>query len=401
VRWDAFLPGSASRRATSRETPVAVPSTIVQPHEPTLHSVPLDRYDQVAGTLLAPLERERHTWRQAVLGALRSFMDADGAAMLLWQGGAPTYYSDALPAGVVEDYLQHFAQLDYGMTRRDALGLSLWSRHLLWDQRVLLRSRYYREFALPHDLHDAVGLSIDVEGTPAHVRVVLLYSGAPLPPGGAESMTRRLGLLLPMLRSGLGIQLRYERWLGGVPSMLDRIGERVILYTLSGRERHRNVTMRRTLEQDPDRERILEAAAAVALAVAAYARGDSRDTGGPTATPASTRRLVRTAAGRYRLRGCLVGPDASDAESAVLVSVERATVEPPSPELLRDRYGLTGREVQVAGLLVQRLTNEEIAGALGISSHTARHHTESILLKVGVKSRRSLQDALAAGGEPR
>jgi DNA-binding CsgD family transcriptional regulator len=373
---------------------------MVEPHELTLHSVPLDRYDQAAGALLAPLDRERHAWRQGVLGALRSFMDAEGATMLLWQGGAPTFYSDTVPVRVIEDYLHHFAPLDYGMARRDALRLTLWSRHLLWDQGVLLRSRYYREFAVPHDLQDAVGLSIDVEGTPAHVRVVLLYGGAPLPPSGAESMRRRLGLLLPMLRSGLGIQLRYERWLGGVPSMLDRIGERVILYTLAGRELHRNVTMRRTLEQDPDRERILEAAGAVALAVAAYARGHSRDTGRPTATPASTRRLVRTAGGRYRLRGCLMGPDASDAE-AVLVSVERATVEPPSPELLRVRYGLTGREVQVAGLLVQRLTNEEIAGTLGISSHTARHHTESILLKVGVKSRRALQDALAAGVEPR
>jgi DNA-binding CsgD family transcriptional regulator len=52
------------------------------------------------------------------------------------------------------------------------------------------------------------------------------------------------------------------------------------------------------------------------------------------------------------------------------------------------------REVQVACLLVQRMTNEEIAGALGISTHTARHHTESVLLKAGVNSRRALHSIL-------
>jgi DNA-binding CsgD family transcriptional regulator len=287
------------------------------------------------------------------------------------------------------------------MARRDALGLTLWSRRLLWDHRALLGSRYFREFALPHDLQDSVGLSIDVEGASAHVRVVMLYAGGPLSPDAAETLTSRLGLLLPMLRCGLGIHLRYERWLGAVPSMLDRVGECVLLYTLDGRELHRNVTMRRTLDRDPDRERILEAAQAVALAVAAHVRGRLRDAPRPMATPASTRRLIRTATGCYRLRGCVMGPDASDDGSAVLVSVERAGADPPSPEVLRDRFGLTGREVQVAGLLVERLTNEEIAGALGISSHTARHHTESILLKAGVKSRRALQEVLAAGGHPR
>ena len=379
---------------------MTVSPTAVLPQEFTLHAFPMDRFEEAAGALLAPVDRERDAWRQQVLAALRTFMDADRALMLLWQGSEPSFYGDALPRAVVEEYLRHFAPLDYGMARRDVLGLTLWSRSLLWDRRALLRSEYYREFALPHDLQDSVGLSIDIEGTPAHARIAFLYGGAPLPPDVAETMMRRTGLILPMLRSGLGIHLRYERWLGTVPSMLDRIGERVILYSLTGRELHRNVTLRRTLEQDPDRERILEGAEAVALAVAGFARGGVRDADGPTATPASSRRVVRTGTGRYRLRGCVIGPDASDTEAAVLVSVERIAVEPPSPETLRDRFGLTVREVQVACLLVQRLTNDEIAGILGISSHTARHHTESILLKVGVRSRRSLHRAMTESGEP-
>ena len=93
--------------------------------------------------------------------------------------------------------------------------------------------------------------------------------------------------------------------------------------------------------------------------------------------------------------------DESDAGFAVMVSMEPAGVELPSPELLRDRFGLTGREIQVARLLDQRLTNEEIAATLGISAHTACHPTESILLEVGVNSRRLLHDATTDGSERR
>jgi DNA-binding CsgD family transcriptional regulator len=45
----------------------------------------------------------------------------------------------------------------------------------------------------------------------------------------------------------------------------------------------------------------------------------------------------------------------------------------------------------VAELLVQRRTNAEIASTFGISLHTARHHTESVLLKMGVHSRAAVE----------
>lgn len=38
-------------------------------------------------------------------------------------------------------------------------------------------------------------------------------------------------------------------------------------------------------------------------------------------------------------------------------------------------------------LLAEGMSNAQVAEALGVSSHTARHHTESVLLKLGVHSR--------------
>jgi DNA-binding NarL/FixJ family response regulator len=54
---------------------------------------------------------------------------------------------------------------------------------------------------------------------------------------------------------------------------------------------------------------------------------------------------------------------------------------------LARQYKLTGREIEVALLLAQGRSNEAIAKTLRISSHTARHHTQRILLKLRVHSR--------------
>lgn len=58
----------------------------------------------------------------------------------------------------------------------------------------------------------------------------------------------------------------------------------------------------------------------------------------------------------------------------------------PGPGL-QARYGLTRREVEVAMLIAKGRSNSAIAEELRISAHTARHHTQRILAKLGVHSR--------------
>ena len=68
-----------------------------------------------------------------------------------------------------------------------------------------------------------------------------------------------------------------------------------------------------------------------------------------------------------------------------------APAGPFAPEHAADRtwpqYGFTGREAEVARLLAQGRRNSAIAAELGISAHTARHHTQRVLAKLGVHSR--------------
>jgi len=70
-----------------------------------------------------------------------------------------------------------------------------------------------------------------------------------------------------------------------------------------------------------------------------------------------------------------------DAVGAVLGSAGHAVRSPERPS------GLTDRELQVLRLLVQGLTNKEIATALDISTKTAGHHVQHVLEKLGVTTR--------------
>lgn len=68
---------------------------------------------------------------------------------------------------------------------------------------------------------------------------------------------------------------------------------------------------------------------------------------------------------------------------------------------LKQRFNLTTSEIRVALLLDERWSNREIADALGVSEHTARRHTEKVLLKLGIHSRTHVRSVIGAIGLPR
>jgi len=86
---------------------------------------------------------------------------------------------------------------------------------------------------------------------------------------------------------------------------------------------------------------------------------------------------------RARLRG-----EAHEPATNGFVSLNGRT-PPPAPATvnLHIEYGMTPREIEVAMLLSEGCSNRTIAHRLGISSHTARHHTQRVLVKLGVHSR--------------
>ena len=141
-----------------------------------------------------------------------------------------------------------------------------------------------------------------------------------------------------------------------------------------------------------------DVASAVAATIAARLRayGIMNELPNARHVQAALGREVATAAERYEVKGCWEA-EADDSAVAILVVVLERT--PSVAELLGgliERYGLTRREAAVARLLAQRRSTAEIAAALGISSHTVRHHTERVLAKLGVRSRADAAAKLAA-----
>lgn len=110
---------------------------------------------------------------------------------------------------------------------------------------------------------------------------------------------------------------------------------------------------------------------------------------------AAETRVVYASSFVYEIRGRIFHAGVGDV-AAILVTVDRQPAPPPDPETLRDVFGLTRRQAAVAALLAAGLNNAEVARALTISPHTARHHTEKVLQKLGVRSRHDVPAAVVA-----
>jgi DNA-binding CsgD family transcriptional regulator len=110
-------------------------------------------------------------------------------------------------------------------------------------------------------------------------------------------------------------------------------------------------------------------------------------------------REVRTEQGSYTLQGSRAfGSDSGQPVVLIYAAPQSATAAAPvapDSEELRTRFRLTRKEARVAELLVARYSNDAIAAELCISPHTARHHTQNVLSKLGVRSRREVVDVLS------
>jgi DNA-binding CsgD family transcriptional regulator len=113
--------------------------------------------------------------------------------------------------------------------------------------------------------------------------------------------------------------------------------------------------------------------------------------GAPGARPARLR-LLLPGGGWLLVHADVLEGDEAGRTAVVLEPADRAQLLP----LLFALHGLTGRERQVAELLIAGRSTDEIAAALHISRHTLRDHVKAIFGKVGVSSRPELTAALAA-----
>jgi DNA-binding CsgD family transcriptional regulator len=178
-----------------------------------------------------------------------------------------------------------------------------------------------------------------------------------------------------------------ERYATASRAMLDHLGACLVVFDAAGHELLRNAAFVRLLERHIALPALEQACQEMACRVAAAPY--------PTMSPPQS---LPTGQGTFLLNSVPLPPGMFTVTGSVLVMVEPPSVpDVPVAEGLRSRFGLTRREAEVAVLLIQGLTNEEVAARLFISSHTARHHTENILTKLNLRSRTGIAFRLLHG----
>jgi DNA-binding CsgD family transcriptional regulator len=167
---------------------------------------------------------------------------------------------------------------------------------------------------------------------------------------------------------------------------LDLLREGLAFFDLDEHPVHANAMLHRILSEQPDAEEIRREIRRFTESLGALVRHRHAHNDDPMLDELAVRDF-RTSEGSYLLRGSFVRTDEDGRVGMLLVALEPAGAEFLSTDLLQARYSLTSKEVRVARLVTLGHSDAEIAAQLCISLHTARHHTEHLRQKLGVRSR--------------
>lgn len=352
----------------------------------------LGHLEGVTRALLSPLAfATEDDWCRAVMEAFRPVFGSDAASFArpdradgLFQGldvdpetlrGLDHYLSppnrqEVGPDPVVNLFFERIipsqvAVWDFAAVERITEG-RLRASEFYHD--VLVRGGMSRHYAL-FDLRTAGGAHLVAHDAAESRRL------------SSEDATARLQLLLPAFRAGLDTidRLRAHR------AALDAAGEPLAAFDADGAETYRTPALRRLLAHDPEAEAVERRLATLAWRTRPLAFLRRAD--GPPGPPVACVE-IQTATAGYALRPVLL-PAGSGFGEAFLISVAARGVRAalPSADAIRQAFGLTRREAEVALLVAEGHGNDQVAERLFVSPHTVRHHVESAMAKLGLTGR--------------
>ena len=368
----------------------------------TLSEADVSRFERSLRALLSPLEHEHPDgWRRSVNDAVRELLGADMATFQLPTPNAELMYSDEVDLRVRRRYVPTLSEgppLVSLHALERTVDLEVCNRRTLWGDRLpwFYDSAYYHELVVPARAFDMLCAATRPDGADSGT-FLYLHHGSRRGPRFGERGFRLLRMLYPAFEAGVRTFHRFHARRRDLFLSLDVLEEAVCLFDVDGKLLHRNPGFDKLGLGERDERALAEEASRLARSLSALCRARrSRD---GVVTSGATRRAW-AGSRRFTLAGSLLEGMAVGSRPLVLVTVR----EEGSPRGTRasdghiqtvstaaiERFGLTPREAEVAALLVRRRTNREIARELGISPHTARHHVESVLAKLGVHSRRDV-----------
>ena len=302
-------------------------------------------------------------WRRQATARARAAVGADTAVLVLPQSAGFEVATSTRAEGLLPEYEPFFPLLvETGTVQRGA-RVGVGTRRELYGPHVaeMMRSVYVREFLTSIRSFDAVSIIVPVaprvRGMEDAAQLTLSVSRPDQTVTPRQAAIARL--LHPAFAVGLQAHATLRRARAQLRSAVDATGVACLVADRDGRVRHRSPALEALLLREPERERLVEQAVRMA---------GRYWTGAP-----EVRSTVACSGGSYRLSATEI---ADGPEVFCVVLVTRPSPRTPA---IPARYGLTKRQAEVALLLAERRSNKEIASALAISVHTARHHVEAVL----------------------
>lgn len=339
------------------------------------------RIARASRVIAAPLDFETpEAWMEATATSLREAVGAATSAISVPAVSGLRVMSPEIPDELTDWYLSFYPLLErVGAFRRSTQNGVVTRREAYGHHYdAMQETAYVQEFLPQIESYDAITMGVrwKPRGTsPDDIVQVVLNSDDPHRPFDATQIaTARL--LHPALEAGVATYRHLRAVHDQLGTLLDASGAACAVYSLDGRLLHRTPALDEMLGREPHRDRLDECARQLA-------RSFTPDRGALSEAPPAPATFVG-ARGPYTLvptSARHLGPQPS-----VLVTV---TPPPPASSLpteddVQAHFGLTPRQADVALLLAERHSNKEIAAALGISGHTARHHVGAVLNELGV-----------------
>jgi DNA-binding CsgD family transcriptional regulator len=356
------------------------PTADRQPTMPTSASADsqhLELLERAVTVALSPLEYgDPVSWGEALTRALCVLGSAETGALLL-PGDPVRWRAVSRDAGFDTAAWTSHEETTERLWQPDGTHLVLWARDDLAPA-----SRPPAAVAWTGTL----GLRVQAGN---QVAAICLYRDRALGPA-SQYLVSAIRAIAPAFRAGVAAWVGAAASNATVAGMLDSLRDPAMMFDVSGSLIHANPAVER-LTAPAESARLREEAQRVAWAIGAMARrrSGSRFAAAQVDRPSETQtvRTIRLGASVYCLRGSIVGEQLLGAAPAVLITITGAVAEPLSDEALRADFGLTAREIQVARLIAEGLSNTEIAERIGVRFFTARNHVERALAKLGVPSR--------------
>jgi DNA-binding CsgD family transcriptional regulator len=188
------------------------------------------------------------------------------------------------------------------------------------------------------------------------------------------------------LGSGIAMLHRDRAWKRTLEQVCDDMNAGLAIFRRDGREITRNDRWSELVDEEPERDRLLQL----------IGRQVSQ-TAGSIGSLRMDYWELELSGKSYRLTAKLAPAGTLLPEPGVVVLMDRLGPELPTTRELRVAFGLQGREPQVALLAAEGLSNAAIAQELRLSAHTVRHYLERVLTRLGLHSRKALALHLMAG----